>query len=163
MIRRYSGVLNRFYVQENKPVYYGFGHDSILLAAMLTISFTLVHVIAWFTLRILKQDNRPLAKLVEGPYLQNNALLIALLLEGWLVGYCTVSWVIWFQFERGERLTPDDYMPVIAMDGAGNNNSGGMIKTTSGSDLILGETIVQLPDGDFVLGAANASLVNNEK
>ena len=162
---RYSGILNRFYVQENRPIYYGTRHDSAILALILVSVFAIVHIVALFITRAFKHNHMPLWKLIEGPYLQNNALLIALLLEGWLLGYCAVSWTIWWQFERNERLEPDDYMPIIS-DG-GNNNGMSVsrsVEMTVGKDdgvVVAPATIVQLPDGDFVLGSGAGSSAPN--
>jgi hypothetical protein len=154
---RYSGILNRFYVQENRPVYYGGKHDSAVLAGILIFTFTVVHVVAFLIVRIGKGVRAPLWQIVEGPYLQNNALLISLLLVGWMLGYCAVSWTIWMQFERGERLEPDDYMPVVSETGfgagAGSGGGASMEMKRKDSATISPATIVQLPDGDYVLGS----------
>jgi hypothetical protein len=118
--------------------------------------FIVVHIVALFITRTIKHNHTPIIRLIQHKYLHNNVLLISLLLEGWLVCYCLVSWIIWFKFERSERVEPDAYMPVISDATEEGDCIIGMKvskEELEGSMVLTPALIVQLPDGDYILGS----------
>lgn len=152
-LTQYSGILNRFFIQENRPLHYGSKYDSVILGTLISVNFVTIHTISYLVYRIIYHGHKSPYDAFHGPYLENNAIVIALLLTGWLFGYCIISWIIWVQFEQAEGLgDPDDRVPWLS-EPEGNGRS--MIEMKSKDSLIsvIPETIVQLPDGDFVLGS----------
>ena len=108
-----SVTLHRFYLNESKAVRFSSTDDSLISLFLVLASFTITHG-TYFLIQLLHPASSKEATLVRKGFwdlfMQDSATLVGILLGAWMLGYCFVSWTVYYQFEAREGRHADDYV-----------------------------------------------------
>ena len=108
-----SITLHRFYLNESKAVRFSSTDDSLISLFLVLASFTVTHGI-YFLIQLLHPTSPKDISLVKKGFwdlfMQDSATLVGILLGAWMLGYCFVSWTVYYQFEAREGRPADDYV-----------------------------------------------------
>jgi hypothetical protein len=108
-----SVTLHRFYLNESKAVRFSSTDDSLIALFLVLTAFTITHGI-YFLIQLLHPLSLKDATLVKKGFwdlfMQDSATLVGILLGAWMLGYCFVSWTVFYQFEAREGRPADDYV-----------------------------------------------------
>lgn len=157
-------IYQRYMVNEVHPVRFGPLQDAIPTIITVIVILTMGHLL--FYLLCLLGGEREVAtditfNLLWLSYIRSNQFFVGILVNLWIIGYNTVSWFIYRQFERRDVYPADDFY-IATSERAANGGEiashvSAMVQTPI---LMMGDrlpTLIQLPGDAFALGIQQSS------